>query len=65
MGETASSQNVLQLWKHVPHVRGAESCPAFRRKYYVCQQTNQFAKYCSKKGNYYEDGLNNNNNNNS
>ena len=38
-----------------PHVGGTESCPAFGRTCYLCEQANHFAKFCPKnlkKGNY-------------
>ena len=36
-----------------PHVGGAESCPSFGRKCYLCEQANHFANFCPKKGNYH------------
>ena len=40
-----------QLWEQIPHDGGRESCPAFGRQCYLCDQANHFAKICPKKGN--------------
>ena len=50
-GKQHRGQTCRNCGNKYPHDGGRESCPAFPRNCYLCDQANHFAKLCPKKGN--------------